>query len=141
MIFAYVLLAILICTAAAIVCTAVFGMQKNKTMRRICATGLLLCMIGMGIFGIGRACTNSDTGRIVAQYEDLTLYFNTVNYSSNEYVRYDYYNKVQTYNAAYQNLIEATEDPVFGCLYPKDWFINIGPIDFQLRGDEYAGLE
>jgi len=141
MIFVYVLLAILICTAAAIVCTAVFGMQKNKTMRSICAIGLLLCVIGMSVFGIGRACTNSDINKTIAQYEDLTLYFNTVNYSSNEYVRYDYYNKVQTYNATYQNLIEATEDPVFGCLYPKNWFANIGPIDFQLHGDEYVGLE
>lgn len=141
MIFAYVLLAILICTAAAIVCTAVFGMQKNKTMRSICAIGLMLCAIGMGIFGIGRACTNSDTNRAIAQYKDLTLYYNTVNYSSNEYVRYDYYNKVQEYNATYQNLIEATEDPVFGCLYPQNWFANIGPIDFQLHGDEYAELE
>lgn len=141
MIFAYVLLAILICTAAAIVCTAVFGMQKNKAMRRICATGLVLCVIATGIFGIGRACANSATNKIIAQYEDLTLYYNTVNYSSNEYVRYDYYDKVQTYNATYQNLIEATEDPVFGCFYPKNWFANIGLIDFQLHGDEYAELE
>ncbi len=141
MIFAYVLLAILICTAAAIVCTAVFGMQKNKTMRSICAIGLILCVIGMGIFGVGHACTNIETNNIVAQYEDLMLYYNTVNYSSNEYVRYDYYNKVQAYNATYQNLIEATEDSVFGCLYPRDWYTDIGPIDFQLHGDEYAGQE
>lgn len=141
MIFAYVFLAILICTAAAIICTAVFGLQKNRTMRRICAIGLVLCLICLGISSLGRVCTNNDTGRVIAQYEDLTLYFNTVNNSSNEYVRYDYYNKVQEYNATYQNLIEATEDPVFGCLYPKNWFINIGPIDFQLHGDDYAGLE
>lgn len=141
MIFAYVLLAILICTAAAIVCTMVFGMQKNKMMCSICMIGLILCLIGMSIFDICHACANSDTKKIVTQYEDLMLYYNTVNYSSNEYVRYDYYNKVQAYNAFYQNLIEATEDPVFGCLYPKNWHANIGPINFQLHGDEYAGLE
>lgn len=141
MIFAYVLLATLICTAAAIICTATLELQKNKTMRRICTICLLLCIINMGIFGIGRACTNFDTGKAVAQYKDLMLYYNTVNYSSNEYVRYDYYNKVQAYNAFYQNLIEVTEDPIFGCLYPKNWYTAIGPIDFQLHGDEYAGQE
>jgi hypothetical protein len=139
MIFAYVLLAILICTAATIICTMGFGMQKDKMMRSICMIGLILCMIGTSIFGICHACANSDTKRIVAQYEDLMLYYNTVNYSSNEYVRYDYYNKVQAYNTTYQILIEATEDPVFGCLYPKNWYADIGPIDFQLHGDEYAG--
>ena len=113
-------------------------MQKNKTMRKICSIGLMLCVIGMGIFGIGNACANNNTNKIIAQYEDLTLYYNTVDYSSNEYVRYDYYNKVQVYNATYQNLIEATEDPIFGCLYTNDWFINIVPIDFQLHGNEYV---
>lgn len=141
MIFAYVLLATLICTAAAIICTAVFGLQKNKTMCRVCAVCLLLCVTGMSIFGIGLACTNSDANKAVAQYEDLMLYYNTVNHSSNEYVRYDYYNKVQAYNTFYQNLIEATEDPMFGCLYPKNWYVNISSIDFQLHGDEYAGQE
>lgn len=141
MIFAYVLLAILICTAAAIVCSVMFGMQKNRTMRSICTIGLMLCVFGTGIFGLGRVCANHDINRAMAQYEDLTLYYNTVNRSSNEYVRYDYYNKVQAYNATYHGLIEASEDPVFGCLYPKDRFANIGSIDFQLHGDEYAELE
>lgn len=141
MIFAYVLLAIIFCTTAAIVCTAVVDIRKSETLRRICGIGCLLCLIGGSIFFIGRACTKTDINKTIAQYEDLTLYFNTVNYSSNEYVRYDYYNKVQTYNATYQNLIEATEDPIFGCFYPKNWFADIGPIDFQLHGDEYVGLE
>ena len=140
MIFAYMLIAILICTAATIFFTMVFGMQKDKTMRNICGIGLMLCVTGVCILGIGRACANRDTSKAIAQYKDLMLYYNTVNHSSNEYVRYDYYNKVQEYNATYQILIEDTEDPVFGCLFPKDWFVHIGPIDFQLHGDEYAGL-
>lgn len=141
MIFIYVFLAILICTIAAIICTMMLGMQKNKIMRRVCATGILLCAIGISIFSIGRSCTNFDVKKIIAKYENLMLYYNTVNYSSNEYIRYDYYDKVQAYNITYQNLVEASKNPVFGCFYPKDLFTDIDTINFQLHGDEYAKLE
>lgn len=138
MIFAYVLLAVLICTAAAIVCTAVFGLQKNKTMRAVCSIGLIVCAVMFAIFGIGRACTTTDTNNVAYRYEDLMLYYSTVDNSTNEYVRYDYYDKVQDYNEFYQRLVEASEDPVFGCLYPRNWTDGIGTIDFQLHGDDYG---
>lgn len=69
-------------------------------------------------------------------YDNLMLYYETVETSTNEYVRFDYYEKVAEYNSAYDFNLTQEEGPLFGWLYPADWDDNLGHIDFQLHGDE-----
>lgn len=137
--FAYALLIFLIAALGSIIIMAVFGMQRNKTLRRVIATTvigaivcLVLCMIiGFSIKGCMQDCK--------AKYTDLMLYYNTVDNSSNEYVRYNYFNKVQEYNEWYTNLASFKDNIFFGNLVHESWLDGCGMIDFQLHGDGYVG--
>ena len=86
------------------------------------------------------ATVNSEVeARISAMYDtydNLMLYHETVETSTNEYVRFDYHKKVEEYNAAYDFNLAASEGAVFGWLYLDDWDSGLDYIDFQLHGDE-----
>lgn len=83
---------------------------------------------------------NSDVNaRISAMYDiydNLMLYHETVETSTNEYVRFDYHKKVEEYNAAYDFNLAESEGAVFGWLYLPGWDSGLDYIDFQLHGDE-----
>lgn len=72
-------------------------------------------------------------------YDDLMLYYSTVTNSTNEYVRYDYYNKVQKYNKQYLSLINYEDSFWVGNMLKDDWNKDFSLIDFRLHGDNYAG--
>ena len=137
--FVYALLIFLVAALVSIVVMFVFGMRTNKTLRRVVATALIgaivsfaLCMaIGFGI--------KADMAKCQAEYTDLMLYYNTVDNSTNEYVRYNYFNKVQEYNEWYTNLASYETDIFCGNLVHDSWLAGCGLIDFQLHGDEYVG--
>lgn len=69
-------------------------------------------------------------------YDNLMLYHETVETSTNEYVRFDYHEKVEEYNAAYDFNLAESEGAVFGWLYLDGWDSGLDYIDFQLHGDE-----
>ena len=135
MIWLYLLLSVLVLTAISVTCTLCFGLQKNIIMRRIILIGVILCMAMSIVSGLIVAGYAGTTNRLQAQYDTLSLYYNTVNNSSNEYVRYDYYNRVKAYNNEFENSMIAASDPWFGALYPANWNVNMGPIAFELHGD------
>ena len=137
MILLYTLLALLLCTFAATICTMVFGLQKNKIVRKVIVCGLALCLVFGVVCGIGTAVCSNRADNIQATFEDLSLYYSTVSFSTNEYVRYDYYNKVLDYNAEFADALEQSKNIWFGGFYPKDWASNIDLISFQLHGDDY----
>lgn len=85
------------------------------------------------------AGAKSDLQHITEQYDDLMLYYNTVVYSDNEYVRYDYFDKVNAYNEAYNTIIEASESKWAGWFYPAEQIAKLNPIDFTLHGDNLYG--
>lgn len=137
--FAYALLIFLIAALGSIVIMAVFGMQKNKTLRRVVVTtvvGAIACLVVC--MGVGFSIKD-DMQDCKAEYTDLMLYYNTVDNSVNEYVRYNYFNKVQEYNKWYANLASFKDDFFFGNLVHESWLDGCGMIDFQLHGDEYVG--
>ena len=136
--FVYALLIFLIAAVSSIVVMLVFGQNKNKTLRRIAMTALIgsivcffLCM-GIG-FGIKEDCS-----RCVSEYDDLMLYYTTVDNSANEYVRYNYYDKVQDYNKFYTRLAGYESDFWIGNLVHESWLDGCDLIDFQLHGDGYG---
>ena len=134
----YALLIFLIAAVSSIVVMLVFGQNKNKTLRRIVTTALIgsivcifLCLaIG---FSIKDACS-----RCVFKYDDFMLYYTTVENSTNAYVRYNYYDKVQNYNEFYTRLVGYEGDFWIGNLVHESWLDGCGLIDFQLHGDGYV---
>lgn len=93
----------------------------------------ILLAISMG------AGARSDLQSMVERYDDLMLYYNTVVYSDNEYVRYDYFNKVKAYNENYDAIIRASESKWTGWFYPAEEIAKLNPIDFTLHGDNIYG--
>lgn len=137
--FVYALLIFLIAALASIVVMMVFGMRTNKTLRRVVATALIGVIVSFSLcMGIGFGIKN-DMQKCQAEYTDLMLYYTTVDNSTNEYVRYNYFNKVQAYNEWYASLAAYENDIFCGNLVHESWLDGCGLIDFQLHGDEYAG--
>lgn len=69
------------------------------------------------------------------RYNELMIYKQTVEQSTNEYVRWNYYGKVLDWNEHYEENANPTESFWFGP-YQHDVFEGTALIDFQLHGDE-----
>ena len=69
------------------------------------------------------------------RYNELMIYKQTVEQSTNEYVRWNYYDKVLDWNEHYEENANITESFWFGP-YQNDVFEGTALIDFQLHGDE-----
>ena len=137
----WILLIALVITAAAIVIGVVFGHAKSKNYRRgiyidvaICAALIAFCMILSGIY-------RSEVNELQAQYDDIMLYNEVVELCDNEQVRFGHYEKIEVFNEAYDRLAAIEEDFMFGTLFPKDWSVDMGKIDFYFRGVNYGGVE
>ena len=133
------LLSVLALTAIAIVVTVVFGYQKNATLRKAIMLGLCASLLLSGFAIVFGGIVSNTADELTATYNDLILYQTTVEHSTNEYVRYDYYDKVTAYNEAFADYVIASQDKWLGGLYPTDWDEDIAIIDFQLHGDNYYG--
>ena len=131
------LLSIMALTVIAIVVTVIFGYQKNATMRKIIAIGLAASLLLSGFAIVFGGIVGNTADELAATYHDLVLYQTTVEHSTNEYVRYDYYDKVVKYNEAYADYMIAAQGKWLGGLYPANWDEGIAIIDFQLHGDFY----
>lgn len=73
----------------------------------------------------------------VAEYEELMIYKYTVEQSTNEYLRWNYYEKIEDWNRRYESNREKIENPSFwfSC-YEHDLFAGTSYIEFELHGDE-----
>ena len=131
------LLCVMALTAIAIVVTVIFGYQKNATMRKIIAIGLAASLLLGGFAIVFGGIVGNTANELATTYHDLVLYQSTVEHSTNEYVRYDYYDKVVEYNEAYVDYMVAAQGKWLGGLYPANWDEGIAIIDFQLHGDFY----
>lgn len=69
------------------------------------------------------------------RYDELMIYKQTVEQSTNEYVRWNYYDKVLDWNEHYEENANPAESFWFGP-YQHDVFEGTTLIDFQLHGDE-----
>ena len=99
----------LIIAIAIFAVTAVFGYNKNRILKVIFRTALSV-------------------------HADLTLYQPLVEETTNEYVRYDFYDKVNDFNERYEQMEKISENNWVGGLVRKDWSATMGPIDFYLHG-------
>ena len=137
MISLYMLIAAFVVFIVAILfaCTAKSLSKQSKGIGAVIVSGFFLLFTFITI-----AIANSDVNaRISAMYDtynNLMLYHETVETSTNEFVRFDYHEKVEEYNAVYDFNLAESEGAVFGWLYLDGWDSGLDHIDFQLHGDE-----
>jgi hypothetical protein len=136
MIILSTLLITLLIAMAGIVVKLVFKV-KWPWMNRIVIGMLALSLVFGAAAGIASATTSASVSRLETEYDNIMLYYNTVSNSPNEYVRFDFYNRVNEFNANYENVVEQSKSSWIGAFFDKDWSNRIAPIVFELHGDEY----
>ena len=139
MILLTTLLVFLLTALATIVVRVIFNPAWPWLNRVIAA--LLVASLALGVVAVvGSATYNGAAEKIQEQYDTIMLYYDTIDNCRNEYVRFDFYTRVQDYNTEYLKTQEKAEDMWFGKLFPSDWDVACGLIDFKLiGGSSYAG--
>lgn len=135
MIFVCAFVAVAILTVVAAI--TIF-LHPTKLAKTVVAYGVILCIFLGIICGACTAIIRSDTAKAKAEYDDLMLYYYTVETSTNEYLRYDYYNKVNAFNDEYNRLVAISESKWSSWFCDQTALAEFGTIDFVLHGDGYG---
>lgn len=125
---------------AAVIVRIVFN-PRWAWLNRIIIVFVALSIVLVTIIGVANGVCRSTIKDLAADYETLTLYQSIVETCNNEYVRFDFYERVNDYNRMYADAAKQSENPWLDAFFPKDWTATILPIDFQLHGDEYVEFE
>ena len=100
-------------------------------------------IVAFTIFALLCICLNAgaktDITSITERYEDLMLYHSTVVNSDNEYVRYNYYDKVVAFNEDLEGIMSASNSNWTNWFYSAEELATVHPIDFTLHGDNFYG--
>ncbi|MBO5730174.1 MAG: hypothetical protein J6R67_03160 [Treponema sp.] len=109
--------------------------KNSKGLEAVIISAVFL-LFTFYVVAIANSSVNDRISAMHDTYDNLMLYHETVEASTNEYVRFDYHEKVEEYNAAYDFNLAESEGAVFGWLYLDGWDSGLDYIDFQLHGDE-----
>lgn len=137
MIILSALLIALLLLASTIVVRGIFKPKWVWLNKVILVAAALALILGTVSIVAGAVCDN-DINDLKAESEHINLYYNTVLYTDNEYVRFDFYQRVQDYNDSYAELQEKSKSIWIGAFYPKGWDTEILPIEFLLNVGAYG---
>lgn len=132
MIILSILLMVLLIGAAAAIVRLVFK-PKWAWLNRVMVVMIALAIVFGAITVIADGICSARVENLRAEAEDINLYYNTILYTDNEYVRFDFYQRVQDYNIKYAQMQEDAQSLWIGAFFPKDWETYIVPIDFALN--------
>lgn len=136
MIFYLFIVCALIATATALVMW-IFRCGRSVVFQHI----LVWSLAGVLLFSLFSAGFSSSMRNELAalqnEYNDLMVYYDIVNNSTDEVVRYDYYTDVLDYNERYRRLQEDNKSFWIGCFMTDEEMESLLTIDFCLRQDVY----
>ncbi len=132
MIILSVLLIVMLIAISAIVVRLVFKPQW-AWLNRIIYTMLALTLIFGVLATVAHGVCNNRFEALEAEAAYINLYYNTVFFSDNEYVRFDFYQRVLDYNATYEQLEKDANSAWIGIFFPADWNTRVTSIDFTLN--------
>ena len=139
MILLTTLLVFLLAALATIVVRVIFN-PTWPWLNRVIATFLVISLALGVVTVVGSATYNSAAEKIQEQYDTIMLYYDTIDNSRNEYVRFDFYQRVKDYNAEYAACQELNGNIWIGAFLPRGWDSEIGLIDFMLRTGSENGV-
>lgn len=117
---------------ASIVVITVFRPRWNW-LHRIMLIALGIAIVSGIACGVTASGTHRQVDNLRQEYENILIYYNTIDTCDNEYVRFDFYERVERYNNQYEALAEDSESAWVGIFYPDGWQEEFGTIDFLLR--------
>ena len=124
---------------AIIIAAITIFLHPTKLAKQVIVIATIIAFFFGVMSLIGLTCCKSAQEKLVDEYNNLMLYYSTVTYSSNEFVRYDYYDKVQTYNKQYEQVMENSQSKWSTWFYDAEVLDLAKPIDFTLHGDNFYG--
>lgn len=134
MIILSILLILGLLLAAGLVVRFVFK-PKWAWLDKLIIVAVVLVFI-CGLFSVCMGCAANDSIlNLKAEAADIELYYITIQNCDNEYVRFDFYQRVQDYNELYNYYLDLCDSPWIGAYYPDDWTDEISQIEFALHGD------
>jgi glucan phosphoethanolaminetransferase (alkaline phosphatase superfamily) len=130
-ILAIFLLAMLI-AASAIITKLVFKPRwtwLNRIILVMVGLSVVMCVICVIALPVTRGIVND----LREEHDALILYHDTIDQCYNEYVRFDFYQRVMDYNERYAAIQKESKSLWIGEFYPKGWDTEILPIEFLLN--------
>ena len=126
---------LIICVIAFFIMLGIFHRMPDMAI-----PALVLAICFATISGCIWAVAQEDRDAIITDYEWLTNYQSVVEYSDNEYVRYDYYQRVEEYNDAYENYMKSSNS-IWVAFFYKDLPEEVQYFEFYLNqgGNDYYG--
>lgn len=136
------LLVSLVLLLAAIIIGVIFK-PKGRLIGNI-AVGAFIASVVLGVLsGILAADFHAQTTELEEEGRVLVLYGDTINASTDEYVRFDFYQRVQEYNENRKGMEKMAKNILFNAFVPDDFSERVLPIEFNLRDasveNEYLG--
>jgi glucan phosphoethanolaminetransferase (alkaline phosphatase superfamily) len=136
MIFYWFIICALVAIAAALVMW-IFQCERFVPLQHV----LTWSIAGALLFGIFSAAfaygMRDELVTLQNEYNDLMVYYDIVNNSTDEVVRYDYYTDVLDYNERCHRLQEDNKSFWIGCFMTDEEIETLPVIDFYLRQDVY----
>lgn len=131
-ILAIFLLAMLI-AASAIIVKLVFKPKWTWLNRIILVMVILSFVMCSVICAFLLPITHNIVSDLREEHDALMLYHDTIDQCYNEYVRFDFYQRVMDYNERYAAVQKDSNSLWIGEFYPKGWDTEILPIEFLLN--------
>ena len=125
---------------AGLIVRLVFKYNEAWLNRVVIAALCLIVVFGSGCM-IGVAVCSGEIADLRAAHDRIMTYYDVVDRCENEYVRFDFYQEVEDYNATYAATVKSAASPWKDAFYPRGWQEEITPIKFYLRTgvEDYAG--
>lgn len=114
---------------------ATVGKYWTRNAKQGLEVSIAICFIVAFLLGFITGCVIVDgdemAANLIKERESLMLYKEAIETSDNEYLRFEYFQEVQTFNEKLVRYQTLDTDFLVGCFYDT---ININQIDFQLKG-------
>lgn len=121
-----------LCAIAFLVFWIIAYEKQSLAFKRYAIISLCVALTILLMWGLSFA----ESGRIRAEnqriYNDLVLYKEVVEETTNELVRFDYYSRVLAWNQKYREYMEEMSHPIFGVFHHNE-FAETGLLYFELR--------
>lgn len=112
--------------------------RPNTITRAILILSITAVIVGGVSFAALSEVSNDLAQSLITDNYELNLYYDPVNNSYNEYVRFDYYTKVEEYNKAWRDYVDNCENPILGSFFKINKLKGIGQINFLLRVEDFT---
>lgn len=128
------IIGVLVCIGATI--CKVCDFWKDEVWEALQGIGICSAVIAIIIAGVAGVGSIGVADSIVVENKELLLYEEAIENSDNEYVRFDFMEKIENHNARIRRYERNSENIWLESFYPIEDLQGIEEIEFELRTGE-----